>query len=113
MSTIYLVANDSNPPLRVQLGDATGSYIDLTSPAKTVWFKFRKRGTTTVLFTQQCDKVAGGEAVGQIEMVWPLTGLAIAAGSYEGEFYVIDTTSGDTRVQTCYDVQKFKVRLDF
>jgi hypothetical protein len=108
MTTIKLVSGDDGPPIQFQLSDENGAALDVSDALKTVHAKFRKRGTSTVLFTATCTKVAGGYA-GICELAWPAASLDVDAGYYELEFYV--DTNGS--IQTCYDVQRIKLRDDF
>lgn len=112
MATILLVANDTQPPLLHQFLDSvTGLPYDLTSPTRTAYAKFRKKNSTTTVFTATCSKVAGGESAGQVQMDWPAaTGLTgLTAGYYEIEWYVVDGTD----IQTEFDTTKCRIRKDF
>lgn len=108
LPVINLVSGDDLPVIQFQLSDENGNPIDLSVATTEVYAKFRKRGTTTVLFTQECTKIAGGYA-GICELEWPTDALDVAAGYYELEFYL----SYDGKIQTVWDVQKIRVRADF
>lgn len=111
-STVNLVANDTLPPLLHQFTDSiTGLPYDLTSATRVAYAKFRRRGSTTTIFTATCTKVSGGEAAGQVQMDWPAaTGLKnLTTGYYELEWYVMDGTD----IQTEFETTKVRVRKDF
>ena len=120
--TINLVAGDDKPEITVVLKDkntAAAGYtldpedpdswalIDISDPTITVLF--RALGTTTTLDTLVCTKVAP-YTNGEFYATWGLTTLDVAPGTYEGEI-VLTYVSG--RVQTVFDLLKFKVRGDF
>jgi hypothetical protein len=115
--TINLVAGDDKPEINLTLKDSntalagltldpddssTWAIIDISDPAVTV--KFKALGSSTILDTMTCTKVAP-YTDGKCFMTWN-----VAAGTYEGE---IALTYADTRVQTLFDKLKFKVRKDF
>ena len=119
---IQVVANDTKPEINLTLKDsntaasgqtldpddsATWAPIDITDP--TIKVKFRALGSSTVLDTMTCDKVAP-TANGTCYMPWNATTLAVAAGTYEGEIYLTYTSGA---ILTLYDRLKFKVRDDF
>ena len=119
---INLVANDTKPEINLTLKDsntaATGltldpddsstwSPIDISDPAVTV--KFRALGSSTVLDTMTCVKVAP-YTNGECYMPWGATTLNVSAGTYEGEISLNYTSGG---ILTLYDRLKFKVRSDF
>ena len=120
--TINLVANDTKPEINLTLKDnttaaagltldpddsATWALIDISDP--TVKVKFRALGTSTVLDTMTCVKVAPFTN-GACYMPWGATTLAVSAGTYEGEIE-LNYTSG--AIMTLFDRLKFKVRADF
>ena len=120
--TINLVAGDSKPQINMTLRDSntaadgftldpddpsTWAVIDITDP--TVRVKFRALGSTTILDTLVCVKVAP-YTDGVCYMPWNLDTLDVAAGTYEGE---IELTYTDGTVMTVFDKLKFKVRGDF
>ena len=119
---INLVANDTKPEINLTLKDSntaaagltldpddssTWAVIDISDPAVTV--KFRALGTTSVLDTMTCIKVAP-YTNGACFMTWNADTLAVSAGTYEGE---IELTYASGAVLTLYDRLKFKVRADF
>ena len=119
---IQVVANDTKPEINLTLKDsntaasgqtldpdasATWAPIDITAP--TIKVKFRALGSSTVLDTMTCVKVAP-TANGTCYMPWNATTLAVAAGTYEGEIYLTYTSGA---ILTLYDRLKFKVRDDF
>jgi len=120
--TINLVAGDDKPEINLTLKDSntalagqtldpddssTWALIDISDP--TVKVKFRALGSTTILDTLTCVKVAPYTG-GACYMPWNLTTLDVAAGTYEGEIFLTYT---DGRIQTLFDKLKFKVRSDF
>jgi hypothetical protein len=108
---ITVVRNDTSPPIACQLYDSvTGTLIDLTPPTRVVKAKFRKAGTTTVLFTTTCSKVPGGEEAGQVLMYWPANSLDDIVGNYELEWSVEDDGG---LIQTVPTPTKIRVKADF
>jgi len=120
--TINLVANDTKPEINLKLKDsntaasgltldpddsATWAVIDISDP--TIKVKFRALGSSTILDTMTCVKVAP-YVNGACYMPWGATTLAVAAGTYEGEIE-LNYTSG--AIMTLFDRLKFKVRADF
>jgi len=120
--TINLVAGDDKPEINLTLKDSntalagltldpddssTWDIIDISDAAVTV--KFKALGSSTILDTMTCTRVAP-YTNGKCFMTWNLTTLDVAAGTYEGE---ISLTYTDARVQTLFDKLKFKVRKDF
>jgi len=120
--TINLVAGDDKPEINLTLKDSntalagqtldpddssTWALIDISDP--TVKVKFRALGSSTILDTLTCVKVAPYTG-GACYMPWNLTTLDVAAGTYEGEIFLTYT---DGRIQTLFDKLKFKVRSDF
>ena len=120
--TINVVANDTKPEINLLLKDsataATGltldpddsstwAIIDITDP--TIRVKFRSLGSSSVLDTMTCVKVAPTTG-GQCYMPWNSGTLAVSAGTYEGE---IELTYTDGSILTLFDRLKFKVRADF
>ena len=120
--TINLVARDTKPEINLVLKDsntaaagltldpddsATWAVIDITDP--TVKVKFRALGTTSILDTMTCVKVAPYTG-GACFMPWGADTLDVAAGTYEGE---IELTYTDGAILTLFDRLKFKVRSDF
>jgi len=104
---IRLVQGDTRPYIRATLKDADGTAINVSG--STVNFKFRKSGESATLFTVVCTQPNGG-ADGVVQFNFPVGGLNVEAGSYEGELEV-DYGSGD--IQTVYDMLKFTVRAQF
>lgn len=105
---IKLVAGDTRPYIKVTLKDADGTAINV-SGSTSVYFKFRASGSTTTLFTVTCTKPNGG-ADGVIAFNFPVGGLNVSAGQYEGEIEVAFTP---TDIQTVYELIKFTVRDQF
>ena len=129
--TINLVAGDDKPELNFTLRDsstaATGKTLDeddattwapIDLTAQTVTVHFRLLGSTSILDSMTCAITnpqvdAGGVPnanTGKCSMQWHDTTLDVAAGTYEGEIELKDSSS---RKQTIFDKLKFKVRADF
>ena len=104
---IKLVAGDTRPYVKVVLKNTDGTPINVSG--STVSFKFRKAGTTATLFTVTCSQPNGG-ADGLISFNFPVGGLNVDAGQYEGEIEVFFTP---TDSQTVYELLKFTVRDQF
>ena len=120
--TINLVAGDDKPEINLTLRDSntaaagltldpddssTWAVIDLSDP--TIYIKFRALGSTTLLDTMTCVKVAP-YTDGACYMQWNPTTLDVAAGTYEGE---IEIVYSDGKVMTIFDKLKFKIRGGF
>ena len=126
---IYLVQGDSRPDVICELSDQkTGDPVAIDGA--TARMKFRKVGVTTTLTTLTGTLLPGVTVVaadgtssvsvdapynvagagGRVQFVWGATDLNIDAGDYEGE---IEVTFSNNKIQTVYDVLKFKVREDF
>jgi hypothetical protein len=120
--TINLVARDTKPEINLVLKDSntaksgsvldpddstTWALIDISDP--TVKVKFRALGSSTILDTMTCVKVAP-YTDGACYMPWNPTTLTVAAGTYEGE---IELVYGSGAIMTLFDRLKFKVRADF
>ncbi len=120
--TINLVAGDTKPEINLTLKDSntaasgqtldeddstTWAIIDITDP--TIRVKFRLLGSSSILDTMTCVKVAP-TTDGKCYMPWNATTLDVAAGTYEGEIELTYTGGG---ILTLYDRLKFKVRDDF
>ncbi len=107
---IYLVKDDNGTQVEcIITRDNTGLPVDLTGA--TARLKFRKKRTTTILFTltnitdDQVDLEAG-EAV----FVFSAANLDLDAGMYEGE---VEVTFANSNVETVYEIIDFQVRDDF
>ncbi len=120
--TIKLVAGDDKPEINLTLKDrntaaagfildpddsTTWAIIDISDP--TINVKFRALGTTVILDTMTCVKVAP-YTDGICYMPWNLDTLDVTAGLYEGEIELVYTSG---RIQTLFDKLKFKIRDDF
>lgn len=107
---IYLVKDDNGSQVEcIITRDSTGLPVDLTGA--TARLKFRKKRTTTVLFTltnivdDQVDLEAG-----QAVFVFSAANLDLDAGFYEGE---VEVTFANTNIETVYEIIDFQVRADF
>ena len=110
MTAYYLVKGDDAPQIKTTLTrDETGEVIDVSDAV--VLFKFRKKGTSTVLSTLTSAATSEQAAVGIALFAWSPTDLDIPAGNYEAE---IQITYNDTGVvETVYELIDFVVREDF
>ncbi len=119
---INLVAHDTKPEVNLTLKDSntaasgltldpddstTWAVIDISDPIIRV--KFRSLGSSTVLDTMTCIKVAP-YTDGACYMPWNADTLDVSAGTYEGE---IELTYTNGAIWTIFDRLKFKVRADF
>lgn len=106
---IKLVQGDNLPYITLTLTDSvTGQPLDLSSASTVVRVYFRAAGSSTVLATLVCQKVAGGSS-GKVRFNFPDNTLAVAPGPYEGEVEI----DFDGEQQTIYEVLKFNVRAQF
>lgn len=107
---IYLVKDDNGSQVEcIITRDNNNQAVDLTGA--TARLKFRKKKTTTILFTltnivdDQVDLEAG-EAV----FLFSAGNLDLAAGLYEGE---VEVTFPNANIETIYEIIQFQVRDDF
>ena len=107
---IYLVKDDNGSQVEcIITRDNNNQAVDLTGA--TARLKFRKKKTTTILFTltnivdDQVDLEAG-----QAVFVFSAANLDLAAGLYEGE---VEVTFPNLNVETIYEIIQFQVRDDF
>lgn len=127
---IKLVQGDTRPQIKVVITDAnTGQIVDLSG--STVLLKFRRSGTTTVLFSLTGYLQAGledangnvtqslpGEAYatpgkgGRVAFQFSTGQLNINPGQYEGEIE-ITFPAPNTGVQTVFSPLIFQVRAQF
>ena len=126
---IYLVQGDSRPDVICELSDQkTGDPVAIDGA--TARMKFRKVGATATLTTLTGTLLPGITVVAadgtssistdapynvlvqvvEFSLFGEPTDLNIDAGDYEGE---IEVTFSNNKIQTVYDVLKFKVREDF
>ena len=107
---IYLVKDDKGSQVEcIITRDNTGLPVDLTNA--TVRLKFRKKRTTTILFTLTNivdDQVDLDE--GQAVFAFSAANLDLEAGFYEGE---VEVTFANTNIETVYEIIDFQVRADF
>lgn len=104
---IKLVQGDTRPYIKLTLKDVDGTPINVSGA--TVNFKFRQSGSTSTLFTVVCSQPNGGTD-GVVVFNFPVGGLNVDPGAYEGEVEIHFT---ETDVQTVYDLLKFSVRGQF
>jgi hypothetical protein len=104
MSTIYLVKNDTASQVEVKLTrEDTGQVMDLTDA--TVELHFRKKHTTTKLWTKQAviTDASNGVAV----FTFDGNKLDQDPGQYEGE---VEVTFAGGGVETVFDLISFSIR---
>lgn len=127
---IKLVQGDTRPQIKCVITDAnTGNIVDISG--STVALKFRKSGTTQVLFTLpgylqagledangNVTQAAPGEAYavagkgGRVAFQFTTGQLNIAPGQYEGEIEVT-FPAPNAGVQTVFAPLIFQVRAQF
>ena len=111
MSNVYeLVSGDTAPQIKATITRFDdGSVVDMSGA--TVRLYFRKKGTTTVLFTMTAantDDLANGIAV----FSFASTDLQNrAAGNYEGEIEITYNSNGTK--ETIFEILNFVIRADF
>jgi hypothetical protein len=104
-----LVKSDQAPQIRAALKrEDDNSVVDFENGSCAL--KFRKKGTTTVLFTLNASDVGDNFKDGIAIFSFSGTQLAIDEGYYEGE---ISVTYSSSTVETLYKVLNFQVRGDF
>lgn len=107
---ILLVKDDNGTQVEcLVIRDDTNTAVDLTGA--TARLKFRKRRTTTVLFTLT-NIYASSATLLAGKALFEFTGenLNQAAGLYEGE---IEVTFPNGNIETVFEVIKFQLRDDF
>ena len=105
-----IVKNDTAPQVQATITKSyDGSVVDLTGAS--VRLKFRKKGSTTTLFTLNGFNVPTTNfAKGIVLFLFGTNNLDIDAGYYEGE---VEITYDNGSVDTVYEVLNFKLRADF
>ena len=106
--TYELVSGDTAPQIQATITrDDTGAVVNLTGA--TVRMYFRKKGTTTTLFTLVSS--TGSFSSGIATFAFATNDLAtIAEGYYEGE---IEITYADASKETIFKILNFYIRSDF
>jgi len=107
--TINLVQGDTGPQIKATLTRAdTGSAEDLTGA--TIKLHFKKRRTTTVLFS--LDNVAGDDDLDDGIALFNFSGtqLDIDEGYYTGEIEVVFASG---KRETVFDELEFFLRADY
>tara|TARA_R110002153_G_scaffold21006_1_gene70715 strand:- start:287 stop:619 length:333 start_codon:yes stop_codon:yes gene_type:complete len=110
MDIYTLVKGDSAPQIRATVTrEDDGSAVSFAGGV--VRMKFRKKDTTTVLFTMFGADSSGGDFANGIATFSFASGnLNLDAGYYQGE---IEITYSDGRVETIYEIMEFYLRDDF
>jgi hypothetical protein len=107
---IYLVKDDNGSQLECRITrEDTDAAVDLTGA--TARLKFRKKRTTTILFTLTNITIAPVDLPnGQALFQFSGANLDLAAGLYEGE---VEVTFSNSNIETIYEIIDFQVRDDF
>ncbi len=107
---IYLVRNDNGSQLECRLTrDDSDVPVDLTDAVAKL--RFRKKGTSTVIFTLNNITVAPVDLPqGQALFQFSAANLNLQPGLYEGE---VEVTFNNSNIETVYETIDFKVRDDF
>lgn len=88
MDPLVVYENDDRPSIWFQIINDDGA-IDLSPSSTVITWKFRARGTTTVLDSGTATKVKGGGVTGWVQMDWATDTLDdLAAGIYEIEISI-------------------------
>ena len=107
--TYLLVKNDNKPQIKARLTQQdTGGVANFAGGSARL--RFRKKGTTTVLFTLLASDSGTNFANGIAVFQFGATDLAIDAGQYEGE---IEVTYSGGDVESVFEILDFVVRDDF
>ncbi len=107
---IYLVRNDNGSQLECRLTrDDSDVPVDLTDAVAKL--RFRKKGTSNVIFTLNNITVAPVDLPqGQALFQFSSANLNLQPGLYEGE---VEVTFNNSNIETVYETIDFKVRDDF
>ena len=104
-----LVKSDQAPQIRAALKrEDDNSVVDFENGSCAL--KFRKKGSTTVLFTLAASDVGDNFKDGIAIFSFSGTQLAIAEGYYEGE---ISITYNSGTIETVFKILDFYLRDDF
>jgi hypothetical protein len=107
---IYLVRNDVGSQISATITrEDNGLPVDLR--LSTQRLRFRKAGTTAVLFTLTGENLGeSAELQGICVFTFSGANLEVDAGRYEGE---IEVSFADANIETVYETVQFIVRDDF
>lgn len=107
---IYLVRNDVGSQISALITrDDNGKAVDLRTSTQRL--RFRKVGTTTVLFTLTGEELGdAAELKGIAVFTFSGANLNQDPGRYEGE---IEVTFPDANIETVYETAQFIIRDDF
>lgn len=105
----YLVQGDIGTQVKATIvREDDGSAVDLSEA--TVRFKFRKKGTTTILTTLTPVSGSDDAANGIVIFQFASGDLDVDEGEYEAE---IEATFDTGLIETVYELIEFYVRADF
>jgi len=105
----YLVQSDIGTQIKATITrEDDGTAVDFSDA--TVRLKFRKKGSTTTLFTLTSIAVGDDPADGVAIFAFGSGNLDIDPGYYEGE---IEATFTGGNIESVYEVLEFFVREDF
>lgn len=112
-TTIELVTTNllAKPYIDIQLlnKQADNAPIDVSESTTIVYLSFRKKGSTTTLFTVTMTKLEDG-ITGWVQLIWPSDELDVTTtGIYEAEISI--DWNGTTQI--IYDLIRFKIRARF
>jgi hypothetical protein len=106
---LYLVQGDTGPQIKVTLTrEDTGLAENLTGA--TVSLHFKKKGTSTVLFTLTGQNTPEEEVLGEAYFVFSNGQLNLDPGNYQGEVEVVFQLGAR---ETVYEIIQFVLREDF
>jgi len=107
MDAIIIHDGDDRPNLELRLGDIEyDCWLDLSDTDTQVYWKFRRKSTSTILASGKCSKLYGG-STGYVLLSWEDSDLdSLTAGSYEIEICVCFSVStgsitGATKASPC------------
>lgn len=105
---ILLIQGDT-PNIRVTLKrEDTDLAIDVSEA--TTYLHFRKKGTTTVLFSAEGNSTALQAEAGVVDFAFSSVQMNIDGGRYEGEVEIVFDNGNR---ETVYEILDFSVRADF
>lgn len=104
--TIQLVQGDTGPQIKAEI---TREGVAQNLSGATAVLRFRKKKTTTVLFTLNTISTADQLAAGELYFSFTAGQLDIDEGYYEGEIEIVNSGVRET----IYELVDFFLRADF